>query len=49
MHVVLQIMVFANFATICNTQSSVLVKFPVIVDVDVAISLVNKDEYRPNT
>jgi len=26
-----------------------LVKFPVIVHVDVATSLVNKDEYRPNT
>ena len=34
---------FASFATVCNTDY--LVKFPVIVVVYVATSLVNKDEY----
>jgi len=40
-------MVFAYFATSCNTQLglSVYSKFPVIVVVYVATSLVNKDEY----
>ena len=41
-------MVFANFATICNTYPTLvfIVKFPVIVVVYVATSLAIKDEYN---